>query len=62
MDCRPFAGNSFAGAFPSGGDLFLEKVFTLDDDELLDEGLGYAVYIPEHQIAWIDVIGESDDD
>ena len=52
-----FADKSYAGGHPHEADLYLEEVWRIDDDgETLLESLGYPVYIPASQIAWIEVV------
>jgi Family of unknown function (DUF6338) len=56
-----FANASYAGGFPNTTDLLLEEAWEVDAEGLLgDRGLGYPVYIPENQIAWLEVIGLAD--
>jgi hypothetical protein len=53
-----FAGRSYAAGFPQDTDLLLEEGWEVDPDSGLlgDHGLGYAVYVPADQIAWLEVV------
>ena len=58
-----FAEESYAGGFPHEADLLLEEAWEIDDEGVLgDEGLGYSVYIPAEQIAWLEVVYEQEDE
>jgi hypothetical protein len=52
-----FAGESYAGGYPNEPDVLLEEAFGVDDETgELTNALGYPIYIPASQIAWIEVI------
>ncbi|MHB2022228.1 MAG: DUF6338 family protein [Mycobacteriales bacterium] len=53
-----FADRSYAGGFPNEGDLLLEEAWEMDETngELGDSGLGYSVYVPANQIAWLEIV------
>lgn len=55
-----FANKSYAGGYPHEADLLLEEAWSLDDKEQLVRPLGYPVYLPASQIAWIDIIPQAD--
>jgi hypothetical protein len=52
-----FADESYTGGFPFDTDLFLEEAVGVSTDGALTGlPLGYAVYLPASQIAWVDVV------
>lgn len=51
-----FADASYAGGFPHDADLYLEQAWSMDDEGLLIEPLGYPVYIPAGQIARMEIV------
>lgn len=52
-----FADQSYVGAYPNDGDLYLEQAWSLDDKMALGPtSLGYSLYIPSNQIAWLEII------
>lgn len=53
-----FAAGSYAAGYPSDGDLYLEEAWRLEDDGSFgdDGGLGYSLYIPASQIAWMELV------
>jgi hypothetical protein len=58
-----FADKSYAGGHPHEADLLLEDMWEIDvDGETLVRSLGYPVYVPATQIAWIEVIPQQDED
>lgn len=56
-----FAANSHAGGFPQPADLYLEEAFDLLEDGAIGESLGYPIYIPADQIAWLEVVPQQDE-
>lgn len=58
-----FADHSYAGGYPHEADLLLEDVWQVSDDGgLLEKSLGYPVYIPASQIAWLEVIPQQNNE
>lgn len=55
-----FADHSYAGGYPHEADLLLEDVWQVSDDGFLLQSLGYPVYIPAGQIAWLEVIPQQE--
>lgn len=54
-----FALASYAGGFPHDTDLLLEEAWGIDEvGELASCGLGYPLYIPGRQIAWIEIVDQ----
>jgi branched-subunit amino acid ABC-type transport system permease component len=54
-----FAGRSYASGFPHEVDLYLEEAWEVDDDgQLGKSGLGYPLWIPGRQIAWVEVVDQ----
>ena len=53
---RLFADESYAGGFPHDADLYLEQAWSMDDEGLLTEALGYPLYIPAGQIARMEIV------
>lgn len=53
-----FADQSYVGAYPNDGDLYLEQAWSLDDKTMALGRcpLGYSLYIPSSQIAWLEII------
>jgi hypothetical protein len=52
-----FAADSYAGGYPNEQDVLLEEAYEMDDETgELGDPVGYRVYIPASQIAWIEVI------
>jgi hypothetical protein len=52
-----FADQSYVGAHPNDGDLYLEQAWSLDENKALGRGpLGYSLYISSSQIAWLEII------
>jgi Family of unknown function (DUF6338) len=52
-----FADQSYVGAYPNDGDLYLEQAWSLNDKMALGPtSLGYSLYIPSNQIAWLEII------
>lgn len=52
-----FADKSYAAGFPQEPDLFLEQAYGVDDETgELTNALGYALYVPAAQIAWMEVV------
>jgi hypothetical protein len=57
-----FADRSYAAGYPSEPDLLLEEAFRVDQKTgVLGEGLGYPLYIPSRQLAWVEVLWPSED-
>ncbi|HET7326454.1 MAG TPA: DUF6338 family protein, partial [Nocardioidaceae bacterium] len=55
-----FADRSYAGGFPHEADLLLEETWRVSDNgEVLEAPLGYPVYIPANQIAWVEVVPQA---
>jgi hypothetical protein len=52
-----FANRSYAAGFPHDPDLLLEEAYGVDPDTgELDRPLGYPLYIPAGQIAWMEIV------
>jgi hypothetical protein len=52
-----FADQSYVGAYPNDADLYLEQAWSLDENKALGpDPLGYSLYIPSSQIAWLEII------
>lgn len=51
-----FATSSYAAGFPNDPDLLLEEAYSVGSEGELGERLGYAVYVPGEQIAWLEII------
>lgn len=52
-----FADRSYAAGYPNETDLYLEEAWSVNSDTTLGTiGLGYSLYIPADQIAWMEVI------
>jgi hypothetical protein len=57
-----FADDSYAGGYPHDADLLLEQAWHVNaDDGTLEEPLGYPVYVPASQIAWLEIVQQDDD-
>lgn len=56
-----FADHSYAGGYPHDTDILLEQAWEVTDDGgSLGQGLGYPLYVPAGQVAWLEIIRESD--
>jgi hypothetical protein len=56
-----FGERSHAGRFPNDADIWLEQAWPITADGVLGtSALDYGLYVPASQIAWIEVIEESD--
>jgi hypothetical protein len=51
-----FAYDSYVAAYPNEGDLYLEEAWSLKENLALSERLGYSLYVPARQIAWMEAI------
>lgn len=56
-----FSDQSYAGGYPHTADLLLEEAWEVSDEAVLERSLGYRVYIPADQIAWVEVIPQQND-